>query len=143
MNKVYILSGIPGSGKSTYAANSPGYAVSADDYFTKGGEYVFDHKKLKEAHAECFRNFIQQIEEYPGIVIVDNTNTTVEEISPYVLGASAFGYEHEIITFLCDPKVAAERNKHNVPLKSIERMASRLAHRKLPAHWNVGQEIYT
>ena len=71
-------------------------------------------------------------------VVVDNTNTTNEEIAPYILGAQAFGYTSEIITI--DPSVVhhtkyAGRNTHNVSLAVIQAQAKRITERKLPPWW--------
>ena len=67
--KLIIMRGIPGSGKTTLArkiedlAMRSGYKItgicSADDYFVKNGKYVFDGKKLGEAHKFCQSKAIQ------------------------------------------------------------------------------------
>src|SRR5262245_10531054 len=116
MKKVIVLSGVSGSGKSTYAKkilndSSHGNVaiVSADDYFMIGGKYQFDPLKLSWAHGECFRKFLLVIDRdgrcssAANIVVVDNTNTTSEEIAPYMLGAQAFGWEAEIRTMSVSP----------------------------------------
>ena len=46
---LYILRGIPGSGKTTHAkrlAGTNGVIISADDYFMRDGEYCFDASKF-------------------------------------------------------------------------------------------------
>jgi len=72
-------------------------------------------------------------------VICDNTNTTAVEIAPYYAVAAAYGYQVEIVTFYA-PKdklpLCAERNRHSVPLKSIQRMAENIDRRHLPHYWN-------
>ncbi len=54
MEKVlYIVRGIPGSGKSTFAKQLVGadfLVCEADKYFMVDGEYKFDATKLKQAH---------------------------------------------------------------------------------------------
>ena len=72
--------------------------VGADDFFEGSEGYRFDKTKLAEAHGQCFRRFIDFLDVDVDLVIVDNTNTTTEEIAPYMLGASAYGYEAEVIT---------------------------------------------
>ena len=166
MCEVKILSGVSGSGKSTLAKNiravthqaatHPAFSVtvSADDFFMKDGKYLFDPSKLGEAHASCFRSFIEAMREIHtyqrrdggmmdrrnDLIIVDNTNTTVEEIAPYVLGASAFGYECEIITIMLatddDLQKCVVRNTHKIPASVIISQQSRLLKRKLPPWWN-------
>lgn len=133
--KVTILSGVPGSGKSTFASKTTNTVVcSADDFFCQSGEYKFDVTKLGEAHGECLRKFIEAIQ-VGSDVVCDNTNTTADEIGPYYAIAAAYGAEIELITVLCDPAVAAARNVHGVPAAGVEAMAKRLAARRLPEYW--------
>lgn len=145
MKHVIILQGVPGSGKSFYAnefvarTSAKSVVCSADDYFVQlgGGTYLFDFKKLGEAHGACFRKFIAAVQEGIEVVVVDNTNTTAIEIAPYVLGGEAHGYTVEIIRVVCDPAVAAARNSHGVPEKSIRAMADRIASFQAPPWWKV------
>ncbi len=161
--QVKILSGISGGGKSTLAGNliagchvqNPTFSavVSADNFFMLNGEYVFQARLLGHAHADCFRKFIEAMQEVHdfthtdgevvhlpnNLIIVDNTNTTAEEIAPYVLGAAAFDYEAEIITIMPTMMdsldLAAERNKHGVPRSVISQQFRRLCNRSLPPYW--------
>jgi predicted ABC-type ATPase len=149
--QVKIMSGIAGSGKSTIAADmEPDVKyrdggnktlVSADHFFLdRFGHYNFNPAKLSEAHGQCFRNFIEAMQSDVSLIVVDNTNTTSEEITPYVLGAQAFGYECEIITVSIRDEIdgiqkCADRNSHGVPYKTIQAQQSRLAGRKLPPWW--------
>jgi len=136
--KVIILSGISGSGKSTFAARDyPGFKLfSADHFFLKEGQYKFDPSKLGHAHADCFFKFIEFIRsDNTALALVDNTNTTVEEISPYMLGSQAYGYEAEIVTISCDVETAAARNTHGVPPSAVWNQYNRLRNRKLPPWW--------
>lgn len=133
MKKVVVLSGLSGSGKSMFACKlalfrpePKRYIVSADDYFNCDGNYKFDPANLSQAHAACFRNFIDHLNGSlcgigDKIVIVDNTNLTKEEISPYMLGAAAFGYDAEIVMLRVEPSVALSRNIHNVSFTAHKR----------------------
>jgi len=152
--KVYIMSGISGAGKTTEAeriakhyGTSP-ITVSADRYFVKNdGKYKFNAAELPQAHAYCLLKFTEVIYGsysgqwlgYTAAVIVDNTNLTTVEMAPYVALAMACGCEVEIVTVHCDPKVAAERNIHNVSASTIERMDKALRFRELPPFWRVTQ----
>jgi predicted kinase len=149
MKRVIIMSGVSGSGKSTYIEKHFPLATccSADTYFlhfdTK--EYRFNASKLGEAHAACFRRFIEAVrgeDEWlaSDLVVVDNTNTTIEEIAPYMIGAAAYGYQAEIITFarptfLAVCEALAMRNGHGVSADTIAAQARRLRDRKLPSYW--------
>lgn len=154
---VIVLSGISGSGKSTYAARLckahlqrgwPAGIVSADHFFeSQNGNYVFDANRLNEAHATCFRGFLATLavatagaiyglatNEGYTLVIVDNTNLSAEEIAPYVLGAQAYRCEVEIHTLDCSVDTAA-RNTHGVSRKSLKRQQERLSTRRLMPSW--------
>lgn len=144
--RVIILSGVSGSGKSTYVRhNRPDSdkweVVSADRYFIdECGIYRFDASKLGVAHATCFHNYIERLRsKWSDAIFVDNTNTTVWEISPYVIGAAAFGYEAEIVTLMCESKddlrMCALRNKHKVSPEVIDAQHKRIRERVLPPFW--------
>ena len=54
MKKIlYLLRGVPGSGKSTVAQNIGGTHFETDKYFMVDGEYKFDPTKLKQYHQMC------------------------------------------------------------------------------------------
>jgi predicted kinase len=149
MMKVVLLRGTSGSGKSTYIKEHYPNAIvcSADHYFMKDGEYKFNPTLLPEAHKFCLRKFIACIEDATTTygpnqffraaeiqhLVVDNTNTQLWEISPYLSIAQAYGLEVEIVHCVCSPQVATERNAHGVPLKTIEAMAKRFE--KLMPWW--------
>jgi predicted kinase len=132
---VIIMRGVSGSGKTTYVREHyPGATVvSADDYFTKDGAYCFNPAALDEAHADCFRRFIYALENGAPTVVVDNTNATAAQVSPYALGARAFGYEVRIITLQVHPETAFERNVHGAPLSIIRKQATEL--QGLPSYY--------
>lgn len=136
--KVIIMRGVPGSGKSTYVSkNFPGAAVySADDYFMVDGVYVFDPKKLPQAHGKCLKDFVFHLERpFSADAVIDNTNTTAVECAPYAALALAYGCELEVITLQCMPEVAAARNVHGVPLDGVRRMYANLIGATLPPWW--------
>lgn len=143
MKQVKILSGISGSGKSTFSnklSNESSVYCSADDYHIIDGEYSFNANNLKLAHAECFKKFIMAMMDNVSLIIVDNTNICIEEISPYVLGATAFGYEYEIISFIPSSEDALNniisRNIHGVPAEVVRGQYVNLIGRVLPEYWN-------
>jgi hypothetical protein len=119
-------------------------ANDASKYSRAYRTYTFVASKLQEAHAACFREFILHLssamDANPGcvdLIVVDNTNTTVHELSPYMLAAQAFGFEAEVHRIGCDPAIAAARNLHGVPTQSVRAMAERMARERLPARWAV------
>lgn len=144
MPKVIVLSGLSGSGKSTFGRGiakgvEGAVIVSADDFFGEGEDYRknFAVEKLNDAHQACFRNFMTAVMAEAPLVIVDNTCSTESEIAPYLLAGSSYGYECSVLEIICDPEVAAARNTHGVPREVVLRMAERLANRRLPPWWKV------
>jgi len=132
---VYIMRGLPGSGKSTAAKeifksydNAGFYCeiCSADDYWINDhGEYAFDATKVPLNHHWCLRGFIQSITKGLDCVIVDNTNLSVREFSHYIKLAQAYGYKVVILNFICSVEDSIKRNVHNVPKSTIGSMDKR------------------
>ena len=156
--KVILMSGIPGSGKSTYVerliredSEKKFCICSADHYFQTDSsgrydpeaEYRFDTSKLQQAHAACLRKFVDEIvpgsknSSWADVIVVDNTNTTAMELSPYVQIAMAYNVPVEIVTINCDPHSAAERNLHGVSYQACSRMNANIQNRAIPTFWNV------
>ena len=103
MKTLYILRGIPGSGKSTYAKrfielytnlfHATAIKCSADDFFIdKHGVYKFDATKLYAAHRQCQHKAATAMRQGIDLVIIDNTNTTDKEMRPYIDIAKENGY---------------------------------------------------
>lgn len=136
MQRVMILRGISGSGKTTFQKKHCDFScrvVSADDWFMLGGAYRFDPTELGNAHGHCLRRFIRAMGDRADVV-VDNTNTTLVEIAPYI--SIAMAYEDasiEVVELMCDVETAAARNTHGVPLVGVQRMQENL--RKSGAEW--------
>lgn len=154
--KVFILRGVAGSGKDTYIERVlrllyPALRVfSSDNFFVNPitGVYEFAGAKLPEAHGWNLREFTRAVylrfEEYlkshvhsDDVLVVNNTNLRVFEFAPYAGLALAHGCELEIITLATDWQVAAARNIHGVPEKSVMNMALALdkGTEEIPPWW--------
>jgi len=123
--KVYILRGLSGAGKSTYAnylkrTEEEVLVCSADSEFDHGSGYQFDSRRLPDAHKYCFRRFIDAVQKRWSVVVLDNTNILYHHFSHYIAVAEAFDYEIEIVTITVDPEVAALRTTHGVPLETLK-----------------------
>lgn len=139
---MYIMRGIPGSGKSTIAAGL-GLVISADDHFMVEGEYRFDPTRIAEAHASCFRRAVllaQGAKKAP--FVIDNTNCTNIEVAPYVLLAQAYGWKHQIVAIQTESAyvadICARRNTHGVPIERVTAMHALLSKElaATPPWWN-------
>lgn len=152
--EVLILMGAPGAGKSTFAhnylidANERGDELvsvcSADHYFETAEGYRWDASSISEAHGQCLRQFTSDLTHLVytrgsllrGTLIVDNTNTTLHEIAPYMALALAYGATVRPLVFYA-PDHARYRNVHNVPDRTVDAALDRLNKtlRNWPRHW--------
>ena len=129
MEKIlYIVRGIPGSGKSTFAKTLGGVHFEADMFFiNKEGEYQFDFSKLKDAHKWC-QNSVEEVMKGWGNVlptnkvVVSNTFTQEWEMEPYFELAKK--YDYTVFTVVVENRHGGN-NVHNVPEDKIEQMANR------------------
>jgi len=122
-NILYIVRGLPGSGKSTYAKTLvPASAhFEADQYFMKGDKYAFDPSKLKDAHADCLaRTRKAMVDGKHKVVAVSNTFTQKWEVQPYINLANELGWTVKVIRM-----TGNYGSIHDVPKDSIERMRGR------------------
>jgi predicted kinase len=163
MMKVYIMRGLPGSGKSTWLkkfAQDHIKILAADDYHLTNGEYRFDPARSAEAHQWCFRSFVLSVvasvkrlapnefsESLPSdhqfnIIAVDNTNTTIVEMAPYVRLCEAFGVEYEVVYHYCTLEESHAWNVHAVPLPVLLTMSRNLLTEVYPSYWK-SQKILT
>lgn len=122
---LYIIRGLPGSGKSTMAReivakNPETKHFEADMYFhDKTGKYVFNPSMLKQAHQWCQLKTADALENGYDC-IVSNTFTQKWEVQPYLDIAERTGAEVKIIT-----AKGNYQNIHGVPDEAIERMKTR------------------
>lgn len=127
MNIVYIMRGLPGSGKSTRARElikgQDGVIHSADEFMVVDGRFVFDPTRLPEVHDKCFAAFEESLKRNVPVVIVDNTNVRRSDFARYADTARAHGYEVRFaVMHHQDVCMLARRNIHGVLPSTILRM---------------------
>ena len=144
------MRGVSGAGKSTWVkgleetSDENVLVCSADDYWLdKNGEYKFVPSQLGEAHKECFRKFTQLIHyaNTDSVIVVDNTNTQLHEIAPYLKFAELYYAEVSIVRIKCDAVVAHDRNVHGVPANTVSAQANKME--KLPKYWPKETVVFT
>ena len=134
MEKIlYIVRGIPGSGKSTFAKKIVGHdflVCEADKYFInkETGEYKFDVSKIKDAHKFCqdtvetyMKDSLVNNQFYREIA-VSNTFTQEWEMDQYFKLAKEYGYT--VFSIVVENRHGGT-NVHNVPEDKIEQMKNR------------------
>ena len=130
MKNLYIIRGLPGSGKSTIAKSlgKPWQIFEADQFFMKNGKYEFDGSKLKEAHNWCKRKV--QYWMHPSLVgslffrniVISNTFTQEWEMRFYQIIAKKYGYR--VHTIIVENRHGGV-NTHGVPEEKLEQMKER------------------
>ena len=124
MEKIlYIVRGIPGSGKSTFAKQLTANVFEADHYFyDNDGNYKFIASEIKDAHKECQDNVRIAMESSIPKIAVSNTSTQEWEMEPYFELAKKYGYK--VFTIIVENRHGGT-NVHNVPEDKIEQMKNR------------------
>jgi ABC-type glutathione transport system ATPase component len=128
MKKIlYLLRGVPGSGKSTVAQNIGGTHFETDKYFMVDGEYKFDPTKLKQYHQMCQDEVnLAMIQNHTAhlndVIVVSNTFTQEWEMKPYFDLVKTYGYQ--VFSLIVENRHGG-LNQHGVPEDKVQIMKDR------------------
>lgn len=118
MRQLFLIRGLPGSGKSTFANKISKFVIEADMFFEKDGTYQYDREKLAEAHAWCKNRVKEAMINGFSPIVVSNTFVKRWEMQDYLNLAESNYYQVTEVTM----SGTLRKSKHNVPDETIERM---------------------
>lgn len=121
MKVLYLIRGLPGSGKTTLARRLTDSFFEADQYFERPLGYAFDPAGLPAAHALCQANTETAMLCGVLVIAVSNTFSQQWEMEPYRVLADKHGYTVQELT-MTGPLRA---NVHGVPPEAIAQMRDR------------------
>lgn len=125
---LYLIRGVAGAGKSTFAQSLLDSRVvqrvyEADDYFIQNGEYQFDPSKLEAAHNQCKRNTWLAL--YEGMsVAVSNTSCADWEVGIYQTIARET--EANFVSIILENRHDG-KNIHGCPDAKVEQMKQKFS----------------
>lgn len=121
---LFLVRGLPSSGKTKLAHKLCANVVSADDYFYDDeGNYNFNANELSQAHSLC-REMVYNNLVNGNSVAVANTFTTEKEMKPYFELADK--YDYTVTTIIVESR-HGNKNDHRVPDETIEKMRNRFS----------------
>lgn len=130
MNKtLYLIRGVPGAGKSTFAEefseSVEAHWYETDSYFVnEKGAYDFKAEKLKDAHEDCRRQVERIMKLTDDHMVVSNTFTTEKELKPYLDLAEKYGYK--VVSLVVENR-HGNQSVHNVPEETVQKMKNRFS----------------
>ncbi len=117
--KITLIRGIPGSGKTTIAHEMDAALVEADQFFVnKVGEYHHDRRLIKDAHEWCQME-MKRLLLAGNDVVVANTFIKKWEIVGYLKAVQSLGLDLDIEVLEAKGEYA---NVHGVPEDIVCRM---------------------
>lgn len=127
---LYVLVGLPGSGKSTWLANEGHTAISSDEI----RRLLSDDPTNQSIHARVFSTvrylLRHRLELCRPATYVDATNLTRKERRPYVQLAAKYNADVQAVFFDVPVAICQQRNRARsrvVPEEVIAAMAAKLA----------------
>jgi predicted kinase len=127
--RIVVLSGLPGSGKSTWLERKGVSAISSDAI----RKLLADDETDQSIHPQVFQTvrYLLELRLSIGrpVTYIDATNLTPDERRPYIEIGRAHGCEIEAVFFDVPLAVCLERNARRprmVPVEAMEKMALKL-----------------
>src|SRR5688572_836510 len=113
---LYMLQGIPGSGKSVMAnvlketfGEDNCQVFSTDDFWYENGKYNFLPTMLGFAHIWNQKRVLNAMKDQITYIVVDNTNIKLEHAKPYFDLAANHGYGVQVISVQVPLELAIAR----------------------------------
>jgi tRNA uridine 5-carbamoylmethylation protein Kti12 len=117
--RLYLIRGLPGSGKTTYANKLGCCVISPSDFSSHiGGEYKWIRENYMK-HKMAWRSIVRQIMKIQCDIAICEIMPEIKFINFWLDEAKNYYYEVHIKTLLVNPDVAIERNQHGADHKSI------------------------
>jgi len=127
--KVVILVGLPGSGKSTYAAAQSAATLSSDEIRRLLSDDATNQKIHRRTFATLRHLLKERLRLKRPVTFIDATNLTPQERRPYIKIARHHRCEIEAVFFEVPLEECQRRNQlrdRMVPHDAIEKMARKL-----------------
>lgn len=126
---LYLVRGVSGSGKSSFAQSLfdcglVSDVLEADSFFIQeDGTYKFNPQMLGRAHSLCQSSAYEYLKA-GNSVVVSNTSTTEKEVAVYQQMAEELGAK--FVSLVVESRHNG-KNQHGVPEEKLEQMRKRFS----------------
>jgi uridine kinase len=125
---LYLIRGVPGSGKSTFAKtlHEKGlvdFVFEADDYFVERDTYKFKAENLGRAHELCQFNTREMLNRSKSVAV---SNTSVSEWEVGIYETMAIECNANFVSVIVENR-HGNSSVHNVPPEKVEQMKKKFS----------------